>query len=445
MRILQVVHSFIPYTMAGTEIYSYKLSKELARRHEIFIFFRINDTKKHEYHLKHQRFESLETYTINNTFKSCASFHDTYRNNIIDTKFGELLDRIKPDIVHIQHLLFLSHGIIDEIKKRKIPVLYTLHDYWLICYRGQLIKRDLTICSRNSILECRDCLKYLLSIRKYSMYFYRIFKKSLPSFLFELIKKSYFNLANTRASNRIEEFQKSTKEILSKIDLFIAPSNFIKNKFIDRGFPEHKILYSPNGYDYRNFLSPSKSESKILRFGYIGTLLPTKGLNILISAFREVKYKNVELSIYGKLFPYSGFEYYPNLFKKMIKKDNRIKYKGEYDNKDICKILADIDILIVPSIWLENAPLVIQEAFMSKTPVIASRIGGIPELINDGINGLLFNPGNADDLQKKIEYIIDNPDVIEKFRENMPEVKSIEDNAREMEGIYNSLIAMRKS
>ncbi len=100
----------------------------------------------------------------------------------------------------------------------------------------------------------------------------------------------------------------------------------------------------------------------------------------------------------------------------------------------------EIDILIVPSIWHENNPLVIQEAFLSKTPVIASNIGGIPELVIDGVNGLLFEPQDANDLREKIQHIIDEPNILEKFKENIPEVKNIEDNIREIEKLYNSLL-----
>jgi glycosyltransferase involved in cell wall biosynthesis len=440
MKILQVVHSFIPYTIAGTEIYSYELSKELLKKNKVFVFFRVNYPKKEEYSLVNNKFEGLETCAINRTFRFCSSFKDTYRDSVIDKKFGEFLDRIKPDIVHIHHLLFLSHGIIGEIKKRGIPVLYTLHDYWLICYRGQLLKKDFSICNNKSISECADCLEYLLTIKKYSLYLYAVFRKRLPLFLLEPIKRIYLNIAKPKSSNGLEEFKESIEEASSKIDLFIAPSKFVKNKFIAHGFLESKILYSPNGIDYKDSVRLAKNKSEVLRFGYIGILLPMKGLNVLISAFKEVKYKNIELSIYGKLLPYAGFESYPNLFRKMISSDSRIKYKGGYDNKDIGKILANIDMLIVPSVWPENAPLVIQEAFLFKTPVIASRIGGIPELVTDTVNGLLFNPGDVNGLKERIQYVIDNPEVIEKFKENMPKVKSIEDNASEIEDIYNKLI-----
>ncbi len=445
MKILQVVHSFLPHTKAGAEVYSYVLSKELSKRHEVFVFFRVNRPQEREHSLIHSRFEGLETYAINNTFRLCHSFEGTYNNVVIDREFGILLDRIKPDIVHIHHLLFLSHGIINEIKKRDIPIIFTLHDYWLICYRGQLIKDDLAVCKGNSVAECRDCLKYLLRIKKYSLYSYRILRRKLPSSILALLKRFYLLTGKSNPLKEVEKRKDSIEDICSKIDLFIAPSHFIKNKFIEHGFIKEKILYCPHGFDFRNYTYVSKNESKILRFAYMGTLLPMKGVDILISAFKGLKTENVELSIYGKLFSYSGFESYHKILEKMIRADSRIKLKGEYANKDIGKILSDVDVLVAPSIWQENAPLVIQEAFLSKTPVIASRIGGIPELVKDGVNGLLFTPGDVKDLQAKLEYVINNLGAVEKFKENMPVIKSIEDDAKEMEEIYSRLTAEYKS
>jgi len=446
MKILQVAHSFLPHTMGGAEVYCCNLSKELAKRNRVFVFFRVNKPDEKEYALTHNSFEGLEVYGVNHTFRMCNSFKDTYYDDVINKKFGELLDTIKPDIAHIHHLLFLSHGIVAEVKKRNIPVVYSLHDYWLICYRGQLIKENLTICEGNSILECSDCLRSLLTIKKHSVYLYSRLRKRIPSFLIVLLRRIYLFMMSSRHNSlsEMEGLRNSVQEILSKIDLFLAPSHFIKNKFIKHGFPEQKIIYAPQGLNCRNFSFAQKKISSILRFAYLGTLLPTKGIDILIQAFKQLKNNGIELLIYGKVFAYSGFEAYPSFLKRKIYRDNRIKLKGGYDNKDVVKILSGIDILIVPSIWQENAPLIIQEAFLSKTPVIASRIGGIPELVADGVNGLLFNPRDVSDLQAKIQYIIDNPKIIAKFKNNIPRIKTIENNAKEMEEIYSNIIIKNK-
>jgi glycosyltransferase involved in cell wall biosynthesis len=238
---------------------------------------------------------------------------------------------------------------------------------------------------------------------------------------------------------KIEEFVTSVKELTSKIDLFIAPTHFIRDKFIGSGFPGNKILYSGYGFNIAGFRSISKKKSNLLRFAYLGTLLPMKGLDVLISAFKEIKNEQIELSIYGKIFAYSDFEFYPEKLKRSISMDKRIKLMGGYNNNELADILANIDVVVVPSLWLENSPLVIQEAFMAKIPVIASRIGGIPESIDDGVNGLLFNPGDINDLREKLEYIINNPGVIQKFKDNLPKIKNIEENASEMEEIYGRL------
>ncbi|KPK99071.1 MAG: hypothetical protein AMJ95_01265 [Omnitrophica WOR_2 bacterium SM23_72] len=429
--------------MAGTEIYSYQLSKELLKENKVFVFFRANDPTKDEYSLIHNNYEGLETCAINHTFRLCQSFKDTYSNEAIDREFGKYLDRIKPDIVHIHHLLFLSHGLVNEIKQRKIPLVYTLHDYWLRCYRGQLLKKDFSICNGHSVMDCADCLEYLLSIRKYSLALYAELRKKMPLFLLEPLKKIYLQLARPKSSIGLEAFKESIEAVSSKVDLFLVPSHFIENKFISWRFPANKILYCPNGIDNKGLTILKKNKSEVLRFGFIGTILPMKGIHVLISAFKEVKNRNTELFIYGRLFPYAGFESFPRVFRKMIRRDSRIKFRGEFDNKAIGKIFGDIDMLVLPSIWPENSPLIIQEAFLSKTPVLASRIGGIPELVDDGVNGLLFAPGDINDLKVKIEHVLAHPDKLERLKEHIPAVKSIEDHAKEIEAIYNELLKKR--
>lgn len=443
MKILQILHSFIAQTIAGTEVYVYNLSRELAQRHNVFIFFRVNNPKAKEYALIYNHLNGIETYAINRTFKGISSFRQTYRDESVEKAFANLLDTIKPDIAHIHNLLFLSHGIVNEIKKRQIPLVFTLHDYGLICYKGLLIKDDMSICSGFSIHQCRDCLKYVLGINKYLAFGYRLAKQNLPACLLGLLRSYYSVISKPGSLAKIEEWKESINEIIARIDQFIAPSNFIRDKFIEQGFDRDRVLYLANGIKYDNIVEADKTESDKLRFAYIGTLLPAKGVDILISAFRRLNTKKAELFIYGKLQRYAGFEGYPGLLKKIISRDKRVKLMAGFANQDIGKVLADIDVLVVPSIWPENSPLVIQEAFLSKTPVVASRVGGIAELVSDGLNGLLFGPGDIDELQERIQYIIDNPKCLQEFRGNIQKVKSIEENAKEIEIIYNRLLSIR--
>ena len=189
----------------------------------------------------------------------------------------------------------------------------------------------------------------------------------------------------------------------SLVDLFISPSNFLRLKFEEFGIPKDKIIYLHNGFDLKLFNNLSKKKSQKIRFGYIGTFIPSKGIHILLDAFNNIKTKNVELRIHGAPQSYhQGFIDYPSYLRSLGKRNN-ILWFGEYNNDDIAMILSEIDVLVVPSIWYENAPLTIHEAFMASVPVITSNIGGMKELVRDGENGLLFKAGDSGDLTAKMQ------------------------------------------
>lgn len=448
MRILQVAHSFPPHNIAGTEVYTYNLSRALNKSHKVSIFYRINDPNKSEFEIMHNEYKGLDIYAVNNTFRSCDSFKMTYDNDIINNKFAGLLSEIKPDIVHIQHLLFLSMGIIEEIKKQGIPIVFTLNDYWLLCHQGQLLKDNLETCNTYDIYDCAKCLKFLLSMKKGVMGIYHFLKGRLPVFLLQFIKNIYFGYSRISVNKKEEINQinlrvRRSKEICSMVDMFLSPSVFLRRKFVEFGIPENKIILSGYGINAKFLKELKIVKSDRIRFGFIGTLLPAKGVHILISAFNKIQKSNAELKIYGRNATYKGFEYYLKYIKELVKNKN-IHFMGGYDNENIAKIFSGIDVLVIPSIWYENSPLVIREAFLAKIPVITSKIGGIPELVDDGVNGVLFNPEDVNDLKEKIEYIINNPEIIKKFKDNMPEIKSIEKNAKELEEMYTKLVMRSK-
>jgi len=444
MKILQVIHSFPPYTIAGSEVYTYNLSCELAKKHEVSIFHRVNDRYKKEYEIAYNNLDGLKIYTINNTFKDCYSFEMIYKNEIISKKFAELLDKLQPDIVHIQHLLFLSTTLIREIKQRNIPIVYTLHDYWLICPQAQLLKRNMEVCNNRHSLDCLDCQVYQLSIRRGIKKIYHTIYNLTPN-LAQLFRKIYLSwaspifLSSENSVNGIKARTAHIKSMCDLVDIFLAPSQFLREKFIASGIAPAKVIFSPYGFNQDLFKDYKKTDSNgKIRFAYIGTLLPHKGVDVMIKAFNRIDCERAQLNIYGRLYPYTGFEYYPKYLKRLTK-NKSIKFMGGFENSKIVDIFSNIDVLIVPSIWPENSPLVIQEAFLTKISVIASNIGGIPELVRDSVNGLLFRANDTDDLYDKVKLIINNPDVIEKLRHNISTIKTIEENADELEKIYTKL------
>jgi arylsulfatase A-like enzyme/glycosyltransferase involved in cell wall biosynthesis len=446
MRIALVIHGFPPANMAGSEVYTYNLAMELAKRHEVFVFHRTADTERPEYEIQKFEFHGLHITTINNNFRNCPDFSWTYRNDEIGTRFGAFLDETRPDVVHFHHLTCLSTTCVEEAKKRAIPVLYTLHDFWLICQRGQLLTRELDICEGPSDGACAECLAGQLAMKGPAAKAAGALKKTIPSLrggsrAKELLRKVFLlssKAVQKGADSGAEEIRKRSEHIshiCSLIDCFIAPSKFLLQKYVDNGIEREKIRYSDYGFDRSLFRGISRKPSEKIRFGYIGSWIPSKGVHVLIKAFNRVTDKNASLTIYGEESPFHGYRDYGKGLRDLVKNPS-IRLAGPYDNKDVGRILAGIDVLVVPSIWYENSPLTIHEAYLAGVPVIASDIGGMAEYVSEGAGGLNFKVGDDEDLYRQIKRVIDDPVLLERMRESIPAVKGIDENAREMEEIY---------
>ena len=120
--------------------------------------------------------------------------------------------------------------------------------------------------------------------------------------------------------------------------------------------------------------------------------------------------------------------------------DSRITFYGSFDNREISSVFSKIDVLVYPSIWYENQPIAILEALLAKIPVITSNLGGMAELVQDGVTGFLFEAGNPEDLSQKMVNMIDNPQLLRRLSETARQVKTIEENAEELNEIYDSLL-----
>lgn len=435
MRILQVVHGFPPINTAGTEIYTYMLCKEMSKYHEIHVFYPIYGNEP--YFLRHSVKEGLNVHelclseSITEKVRRNIFFKNTYRNEIVERKFEELLDNITPDIIHFQHLINLSAALIEIAKKKGIPSVLTLHDYWFICPSVQLLRDDYSICSgpNENASNCFECWNNTQA-RYITNY---LFKFGNPLLMRTFEEFFRFFLKSLNEKGDFLKRKKYMKKLLFKVDKLIAPSKFLKKFFVKYGIPSNQIVYLNNGYNLNLIKDVKKKKKNKIVFGFVGALAKHKGVDIAINAFNKIKTYNAELKIYGNVNTRS--KYFKEL-SKTIKNPN-IKLVGKF--KHIKEPYSEIDILIFPSIWYENCPLVILEAFITKTPIIASNIGALPEFIKNKENGLLFKVGNSNDLNEKINLIIDNPHLISRFKQNIPSVKTISKHVKELETIYIEL------
>ena len=443
MKILQVVQGFPPESRAGTELYTYSLAKELSRRHEVHVFHPSTTSRTKEYSVNKCDGDSLNLVEHVGReakgqlplagLRARANLKHTYINTSIHRDFEMVLDETEPHIVHFQHLINLSASLIELVKERRIPAVLTLHDFWFICPRINLLKNDYSVCKGPDI-QSRNCFKCYSTARAESKAEAWV-KYGIRGGVSKALSKAYeLSFMTVTNSGDFKRRQERMKSLLLMVDKLIAPSRFLRNIFIQYGIPGDRIIYSSNGYDLSAFEGFKRKEHDKLVFGFAGGVAKHKGVHVLVEAFNKVENDNVELRIYGTYDPKSN--YFKEL-QSMIRNDN-IKFMGRYT--DVREPYSEMDVLVVPSICYESYSLVVREAFICKIPVIASDIGALPEAVQNGETGLLFQAGNARDLYEKMELIIHHPDLIEKFKTNIGPVKSIEQQAEEMEGIYLDLL-----
>ena len=387
MNILKIIHGYPPLYNAGSEVYSQSICEELSKQHHVFVFTREENLYAPDFGIRHeQRKPNLDLYIVNN-----PQGKDGYRHAQMDNTFRKLVDELRPDIAYIGHLNHLSTGLVDVLHEKRIPIVFILHDYWLMCPRGQFLTRSIGL--ENDFQLCdgqEDC--------KCAKACYQV----------------YFSGTETEKRDQdawtdwIRRRMATTRAIIDKIDLFIAPARYLRHRFIsDFGIQEKKIIYLDYGFPI-HYLKPTKpaSEERPFTFGYIGTHIPAKGVNLLIEAFKRIECHSA-LKIFGRDNGQST-----NALKKMSSQSkNPIEFCGEYRNQDLVqRVFSNIDCIVVPSIWVENSPLVIHEAQECKIPVITADFGGMAEYVHHQVNGLLFHHRNADSLFEQMLWAVNHPE-----------------------------------
>lgn len=321
-------------------------------------------------------------------------------------KIAELVEAYHPHVAHIHNIYHqISPSILDVLRRKKIPIVMTLHDYKVVCPNYKLFTHG-KICER-----CKGG-KY------YNCYLNRCIRDNWQASL----------------TGMFEGYAHALMRYYDQVDRFIVPSRFVMEKVLGFGIPRTKVIYLPYAIDLSEFLSGSGAEKFIV---YSGRLLPEKGL---LTLFESLKYfPGLEVKIIGD-GPYR------HELEELVSRWglSSVEFLGHRSRSYLSKILRDALCLVVPSLWPEPAGLIIYEAFASKKCVIASNLGGIPELIEDGVNGLLFEAGNSDALAMKLSYVVNHPEQAKLWGEagflKIQQCNNLKAHAMQMKEIYHEVL-----
>ena len=301
----------------------------------------------------------------------------------LSTWFVDLIKALKPTIVHMHHYAHLGLEFIRVIKQvdPSTKIYFTIHEYMAICkHNGQMVKTGEShqLCSSESFDECRQCYP----------------QHTAEDFW---LRKHYF------------------KSHFDLIDGFISPSEFLRQRYIQWGINKEKIIMIENGQKDIDPLPPRPlaEEETRNRFAYFGQVNPYKGIDILLEALRSMtkeQRKKLVVEIHGANIGQQSGEFQKKiqiLAKKLIK-EGCLRWAGAYRPDEQMQRMQVIDWVIVPSIWWENSPMVIQEAFIAGRPLIVSDIGGMAEKVKNDIDGVHFSARNPVDLASKLVALVES-------------------------------------
>jgi glycosyltransferase involved in cell wall biosynthesis len=442
-KVLYVTHNHPSVRPGGAETYALELY-EAMRRSEEFEPFLLSRTGPPLSRGRRSREGTLlsmidagdpNQYFFHTEIAEYDWFYSTSRNKSIYTRFyPDFLAAIQPDLVHFQHTLFFGYDILRQTRNLlpSAPIVYTLHEYLPICYNnGQMVRTfSREPCHAASPRRCHEC-----------------FPDITPQQFF--LRKRFI------------------QSHLALVDLFLAPSRFLLQRYVDWGIPAERIRFEEYGRADLTFPSVPPGERPVRnRVGYFGQFNEFKGVNVLLEAVKLLASGNgtpsdasslsaapgtpgsdhgapaadLHLWVHGANLEFQP-EAFRNSFSQLLQETrDHVTLVGEYDQRRLPALMENVDWVVVPSIWWENSPLVIQEAFLHGRPVICSDIGGMAEKVADGVNGLHFRAGSATSLADTLRRAVTTPGLWERLRSGVPAVYGIDESAAVLAAVYRALL-----
>jgi glycosyltransferase involved in cell wall biosynthesis len=375
MRVLTIVHDHPSLTTGGTELAAEALTRALSKRQGVTARLLAASTRLHDPDARPGSLGMLgEDYLL------CTGRYDRFSMLRLDGEtwvqsLKQVFGEVRPDVVHLHGVDRIGAEVVPAIRRLapRARIVLTLHDYQLICPNDGLLLRaqDGGRCPGAAPPRCRQCFPAIGAAR-------------------HALRREHL-LA-----------------LLRGVDAFVAPSAFLREQFLGWGIEPGRIVLIPNAVA----LAPPpqrQTRERPDRFAFFGNLAPHKGVLVLLDAAARLQRKGIDIA----LAIHGGFGWQDDAFRDAVRAGAAearpvARLLGAYERRDLPALLARTDWVVVPSVWWENAPLAILEAREAGLPVIASGIGGMAELVRDGVDGLHVPPGDPHALAETMERAANN-------------------------------------
>ncbi len=444
MKVIHIPFCFYPDPVGGTEVYVESLARRLQKRgvQTIVCAPAQQDASYGHEGLPVRRFS---------VSKTIADLSDLYAEGDPQAAFAfsHILEEERPHVVHLHAFTYgVSLRLVQETKRRGIPVVFTYHTPTVSCQRGTLIRWGKEACDGTLNLDlCSRCTLHGLG---------------LPRGLADVVGRAPVAIGNAlgmihlsggvwtalRMRELVAARHKAVRALMTEADHIVALCKWVQDLLVRNDVPPEKITLSRQGLaqevDREVRIQKGDSQSSVhdlyspLRMIFLGRLDPTKGPHVLIQAIRMSPHLSVSLDIYGVVQGEDSAVYLQGL-QKLVGNDPRIVFHTAVSADKVVECLRGYDLLAVPSQWLETGPMVILEAFAAGIPVLGSRLGGIAELVEHGVNGLLVEPASVEAWRRELQKLCEDRGLLVRLSTAIRPPRTMATVAEEMMKLYEKL------
>ncbi|MBY0546287.1 MAG: glycosyltransferase [Candidatus Obscuribacterales bacterium] len=460
-RVLLTVHKFFPEHKAGTEVLTLKVAQELQHRgYEVQVLTADppDTDARHAVGPTSQdyEFQGVKVHSLGESLRLQGyTFEHEFVHPAIGLHAEELIKTFRPDLMHVFHAQNLSASILDAASRQNVPTVFSATDFWFVCPIVQLKLPDGSVC-RGPGPGGRKCLtcytphlippkpelldavgaRFPIAAKALDM------AGPLKGVAGDILHAGYSRAKWPAASAATLKRPEVLREAANSFKAIMVPTRLMRDIFVENGINEKLISLVPFGIDTAPLeIHRCKEPSTTLRIGFIGTLFEHKGPDLLIDAFNALPTNaDAILKIYGN--PEQFPEFGQKLLKQAASGANaaKIEFCGTFANEKLGAVLQQLDVLVVPSRWYENTPLVIQSALATATPLVATNLGGMAELIHHEVNGLLFELNSVNSLREQLHRLLTDRSLLLQLRDNIKPERTVPQMVDDIEAVYNNVL-----
>ena len=413
MKIALFVHCFFPTHFYGTETYTLQVARHLRNMgHDPVVVSAVfQGEPRRASPVTTYDYEGLRVYCIDKNYIPHRRIGETYYQEAIRDTLTGVLEDVRPDIVHVTHLINHTAVLLEVVRDLGLPAVATLTDFFGFCYNNKLEAANGSLCRgpNRSRTNCVAC--YLKAVAQ-----------AKPHRTVRLVARSPWvsaaalglamvsrvpGVRQSRLGGKVHDLRMRPDILHACYQSYravIAPTRFLRDAYVANGL-DARWFDIRFGIDTSREAKPRRSPGAPVSFGFIGQLAPHKGPDLLIDAFTQLPRGRSSLHIYG---PEDQAPAYTAALKRSAA-GHAIRFLGTFPGQKMAEILAGLDVVVIPSRWHENSPLVLLDALATHTPVVVSDVAGLTEFVDEGRSGFRFALGSVDDLTRVLRRFVDDP------------------------------------